>query len=278
MTVSSISRRWFRLVVERCPIEPSCSCDVLELLPKNKQIDFNKNLNGTKAEPWKHVLVLSHGYKHPQNWPSKLELVPESLSNKIQGLKRQFTSPHHPVLVSQAILPFDKTDQEKVYIYPDNIEVTFPRERIEDFMNTYLIPDDVEMIEPTLLYFATQPSVSVPRKPKDRASFEEKEIKKDIVLVCGHAQRDVRCGLIAPLLVEKFKSCFEKRNLKDIDVGYISHVGGHAYAGNVIYFPRDLTRQSVWYGRVFPQHVDGIVENTILNDIVIKELYRGTIS
>ena len=86
-----------------------------------------------------------------------------------------------------------------------------------------------------------------------------------------------------------------------INVGMISHVGGHKWAGNVILYippgfstsdtPPNLTNasqrvysvpnlhplagMSVWYGRVEPRHVEGIVEQTLVKGNVIKELYRG---
>lgn len=71
-------------------------------------------------------------------------------------------------------------------------------------------------------------------------------------------------------------------------VGLISHIGGHKYAGNVIvYLPPTLTTEDgrphplagygIWYGRVEPAHVEGIVTETILNGTVIEELFRGGI-
>ena len=72
----------------------------------------------------------------------------------------------------------------------------------------------------------------------------------------------------------------------DFDVSLISHVGGHKWAGNVIiYFPPDhripnggvseLAGTGVWYGRVQPKHVEGIVEETIRRGRLIGELLRG---
>lgn len=71
-------------------------------------------------------------------------------------------------------------------------------------------------------------------------------------------------------------------------VGLISHIGGHKFAGNVIvYLPPALkTKQGgdhplaacgIWYGRVDPKHVDGIVKETIFDGNVIQELFRGGI-
>lgn len=66
-------------------------------------------------------------------------------------------------------------------------------------------------------------------------------------------------------------------------VGMISHVGGHKFAGNVIiYIPPSfesnaLAGKGIWYGRVEPQHVEGIVAKTILDGKVIKDHFRGGI-
>jgi hypothetical protein len=71
-------------------------------------------------------------------------------------------------------------------------------------------------------------------------------------------------------------------------VGLISHIGGHKFAGNVIiYLPpgmktedgrsHPLAGHGVWYGRVEPKHVQGIVSETIIKGNVIKGFFRGAI-
>ena len=82
-----------------------------------------------------------------------------------------------------------------------------------------------------------------------------------------------------------------------INVGLISHIGGHKWAGNVIVYipptwakdgklmtskeqkahPSPLAGCGIWYGRVEPKHVEGIIKKTILGGTVIKELFRGGI-
>lgn len=78
------------------------------------------------------------------------------------------------------------------------------------------------------------------------------------------------------------------------NVGLISHVGGHKYAGNVIvYIPPEMTLRTskstaeaalhplagkgIWYGRVEPKHVRGIVEETVLGGRVVVDHFRGAI-
>lgn len=69
------------------------------------------------------------------------------------------------------------------------------------------------------------------------------------------------------------------------NIGLISHVGGHKYAGNVIvYIPPGLSTTSnqlagngIWYGRIEPKHVEGIVSETILGGKVLGDFFRGGI-
>ena len=105
-------------------------------------------------------------------------------------------------------------------------------------------------------------------------------ITKPTILICGHGGRDQRCGILGPLLKSSFQSEFQRRNI-DADVGLISHIGGHKYAGNVImYLPPSmegnaLKGSGIWYGRVGPENVEGVVEETVIRGRVITELLRG---
>lgn len=128
------------------------------------------------------------------------------------------------------------------------------------------------------------------------------------ILICGHMSRDSRCGILGPILKAEFRRQmwmtvktsrsypfplpgFTKEAplhpLHHTNTSLSSHVGGHAFAGNVIiYFPVDfrlanggglspLAGKAVWYGRVEPRHVDGIVNETMMSGKVIDELLRG---
>jgi leucyl-tRNA synthetase len=105
-------------------------------------------------------------------------------------------------------------------------------------------------------------------------------ITKPTILICGHGGRDQRCGILGPLLQSSFQSEFRRKNI-DADVGLISHIGGHKYAGNVImYLPpcmegNALKGSGIWYGRVGPENVEGVVEETVIRGRVITELLRG---
>jgi hypothetical protein len=135
-----------------------------------------------------------------------------------------------------------------------------------------------------------------------QTKYHAKRIEEVIILICGHANRDVRCGVMGPLLEKEFREKLEQRGYavvnrldepgsparpdkKRVVVGLVSHLGGHAFAGNVIiYLPtaekfkgHPLAGRGVWYGRVEPSHVEGIVDKTVQEGTVIEELLRGIV-
>ena len=135
-----------------------------------------------------------------------------------------------------------------------------------------------------------------------------KNINQVILFICGHGNRDQRCGIMGPILEAEFSRALtdagmnvfpaddesaptdaESDHKLSARVALISHIGGHKWAGNVIvYIPpkfqvggsngaitSKLAGRGIWYGRVEPKHVEGIVKETILGGKVIKELFRG---
>lgn len=109
------------------------------------------------------------------------------------------------------------------------------------------------------------------------------DITKPTVLICGHGGRDQRCGVLGPLLQSSFRDEFKRRSI-DADVGLISHIGGHKYAGNVIiYLPPSMSDNAlrgsgIWYGRVGPENVEGVVQETLVQGRVVTELLRGGVT
>ncbi|OLN85035.1 Altered inheritance of mitochondria protein 32 [Colletotrichum chlorophyti] len=141
-----------------------------------------------------------------------------------------------------------------------------------------------------------------------------KDVEEVMVLICGHGGRDMRCGITGPILREEFEKRFEGAGVRVLKgavevkeaqgvdvlegargkeevsarVGLISHIGGHKFAGNVIvYIPpglknaggekHPLAGKGIWYGRVEPKHVEGIVKETVLGGKVIEDMFRGGI-
>ncbi|KAI8714603.1 FAD-binding FR-type domain-containing protein [Fusarium sp. LHS14.1] len=140
------------------------------------------------------------------------------------------------------------------------------------------------------------------------------DVRDVLVLICGHGGRDARCGIMAPVLETEFKEKLRSEGLDVLEgpvqvpigleevqriqgeagpegttarVGLISHIGGHKFAGNVIIYlpphmkigdmPHPLAGHGIWYGRVEPKNVEGIVKETILKGNVVADMFRGGI-
>lgn len=141
------------------------------------------------------------------------------------------------------------------------------------------------------------------------------DVEDIMVLICGHGGRDGRCGVLGPVIEEEFNRALPREGIEVLhgpipimpnDVsdsrliegavsqkivartGLISHIGGHKFAGNVIiYMPKGAKAPSgeahalagcgIWYGRVEPRYVEGIVTRTVLSGEVIEDLFRGGI-
>lgn len=144
-----------------------------------------------------------------------------------------------------------------------------------------------------------------------------RDVEEVVVLICGHGGRDARCGVLGPVLRAEFERALAQEDVvvdnepvainldavsageeiqpgsegsraKKARVAVISHIGGHKFAGNVIiYVPptwrnrdgseSELAGKGIWYGRVEPKHVEGIVKETVLGGRVIGDMFRGGI-
>jgi hypothetical protein len=151
-----------------------------------------------------------------------------------------------------------------------------------------------------------------PSAADGRAYLATRDVRDAVVLVCGHGGRDQRCGVMGPMLRGEFARVFGEvgvdvveappsdegaagnetgKGIRTARIGLISHIGGHKFAGNVIvYIPPDATVDTgaekrehplagcgVWYGRVEPSHVEGIVRETVLKGNIVLEHFRGGI-
>jgi len=140
-----------------------------------------------------------------------------------------------------------------------------------------------------------------------------RDVTDVVVLICGHGGRDVRCGIMGPALRAEFKRQFPRAGVdvlhgpvldesisapplagttndppRTARVGLISHIGGHKFAGNIIVYipptwknnggnPHPLAGHGVWYGRVEPRHVEGIINDTVVKGNVVQDHFRGAI-
>lgn len=117
---------------------------------------------------------------------------------------------------------------------------------------------------------------------------------KYLILLCSQRSRDARCGQSAPLLRREFERHLQPlglfRDLHDerpggVGIYFISHVGGHKYAANVMIYRRQVGEepgmtedgveageagQCIWLARVRPEDCEGIVKFTVLQGKVVK--------
>ncbi|KAL2866552.1 sucrase/ferredoxin-like domain-containing protein [Aspergillus lucknowensis] len=124
-----------------------------------------------------------------------------------------------------------------------------------------------------------------------------------VILLCSQKTRDARCGQSAPLLRREFDRHLRPlglhRDLGDerpggVGIYFISHVGGHKYAANVIVYRRrdfdwyktteaqvgggntrspaadEGAAQCIWLARVRPEDCENIVRYTVLQGKVVK--------
>ncbi|KAI9698030.1 MAG: hypothetical protein M1836_004383 [Candelina mexicana] len=181
-------------------------------------------------------------------------------------------------------------------------DILLQPDRIETFIQAFVLP---QKLHPAHGCLGVEEQNRLLRKPELQSLFyNNRDVDEVLILICGHGGRDERCGVMGPLLHKEFEGALINqgfqfasackvspigiRSKRTARVGLISHIGGHKYAGNtIIYIPPSFVDQSgqvsplagrgVWYGRVEPKHVEGIVKETVLRGRVISELFRGAV-
>ncbi|PWW80486.1 hypothetical protein C7212DRAFT_362257 [Tuber magnatum] len=264
-------------ITEKCP--PSCACS-LEGLPEDLDIDRVTPLKGTMANYYRHLLVCTGR----SDWASRIEMdVAEpggGLAGKIKvltamrgGGRKDLRDPFAPTLVTNSSFEREPVvgggqGLASAYIFPSGVYL--PRIPVED-------ESVVELVRRFLL----------PGGGDVESTLESRKVLETVVLICSHNSRDTRCGLVAGPLRRQFEKELaekgvlleghedEKGRIGKVRVGFTSHLGGHKFAGNVVVYRPDGL--GVWYGRVEPKHVTGIVAETVLNWRIVGELCRGVI-
>ncbi|CAZ82466.1 unnamed protein product [Tuber melanosporum] len=264
-------------ITEKCP--PSCACS-LESLPGGLDIDRVTSLKGTMANYYRHLLVCTGR----SDWASKIELdVVEpggGLAGRIKeltsmrgGARRDLRDPFAPTLVTNSSFEREPGVKEglgvaSAYIFPSGLylpKIPVRDESVVELVRGFLLPGGEDIV----------------------STLETRKVLESVVLICSHNSRDTRCGLVAGPLKRQFERELaekgilleghegEEGGVGKVRVGFTSHLGGHKFAGNVVVYRPDGL--GIWYGRVEPKHVTGIVAETILNGRIIGELCRGVV-
>lgn len=228
------------------------------------------------------------------------------------------SQPFHNISILNASFPSSVSPRPEIqttsaYILPSFKYVPFlPRvsfDSVEALAQGYLLPEKLHSAHDALSPIH-----------RDRLTRKESmqsllpgvsDVEDVLVLICGHGGRDVRCGVLGPVLRNEFEEKLEREGIDVLKgpveatmgdaakieeqgeaktrarVGMISHIGGHKFAGNVIiYLPpklklageaHPLAGHGIWYGRIEPQHVEGVIKETILKGNVVEDKFRGGI-
>ncbi|KAL9592556.1 MAG: hypothetical protein Q9179_006602 [Wetmoreana sp. 5 TL-2023] len=180
--------------------------------------------------------------------------------------------------------------------------------------STTLTLDSLKISEPSQeLDSITQPSANpLESTPSPLSPFTARPCPhRYLILLCSQRTRDARCGQSAPLLRREFERHLRPlglyRDLHDerpggVGIYFISHVGGHKFAANVMIYRRaDVAvvdsegevngevqtngrasgekaegkgmgegSQCIWLARVRPEDCEGIVKFTVLKGKVVK--------
>lgn len=104
-----------------------------------------------------------------------------------------------------------------------------------------------------------------------------------LILICSQGTRDARCGQSAPLLRRELERHLRPlglyRDLEDerpggVGIYFISHVGGHKFAANLMIYRRakDVheAAQCIWLARINPEDCENVVKFTVLQGKVVK--------
>lgn len=282
-------------------------------MPSGLDIDHKTIISNNIAPYTSHVLI-STGQS---DWPSRIENAAKdtttwpwgALTSHLKaafGRKGQYHSDDQNVLITTSSLP--APHGRSVLLFPANREISIPLPTTSPGLTDSTDPNADPNLASLLDYIASYSS-----SPATSPAVSSTPLTHPTILICSHKSRDTRCGVLGPLLASEFARQLPahlrpKDNSTSPDgirVAMISHVGGHKWAGNVIVYippgwPRSaaapegsevpaeaatdgdtaespLAGMGVWYGRVEPRHVEGIVRQTVLGGKVIQDLCRGVV-
>ncbi|KAL8770401.1 MAG: hypothetical protein Q9209_003827 [Squamulea sp. 1 TL-2023] len=301
-TFRSASGRYLTVTKSTPTITQTCRCEIK--FPGGLEIDRSRPIINTVSSYNQHILIATG----KSDWTSKIKNE-EGIGDMAKTLKDmakvkgEWHDPNYSTMISASSFKCDPLPQ------PDNQPSPGPS---QFFTSLKLFPHflhfpHIQNTPTHRSYFAStylgDQSIRPLLTPSTPPNFVHPQpITKPTILICSHGSRDMRCGVLGPLLYDKFLEYIEPESC---DVGMISHVGGHAFAGNVIvYLPpghtiaadagdqktgkpgnietltknrliSPLAHMGIWYGRVGPEHVRSIVEETVLKGNIIGELWRG---
>ncbi|KAL0081200.1 Sucrase/ferredoxin-like-domain-containing protein [Phycomyces blakesleeanus] len=236
-------------------------------VPTTLNIDHLRPLRNT-VPPYAIHLILMTG---KSTWPAHIEDegMAQALINAINLRKSQKQKPDTPR--TDTFRPANATDtqlSERILVTNCSLPSVYSSQR--NSMDILLMPDNV-LIANVTPHRANELLDYVLGKPHVFETFPWSSAS--LVLVCGHGAKDRRCGTIGPMLKESLDQALEVEGIRT-QVALVSHLGGHAFAGNLVIYLHNGQR-AIWYGRVTPCLCPDIVQQSMAQDKVIDTLVRG---
>ncbi|KAJ5249012.1 Aminoacyl-tRNA synthetase class 1a anticodon-binding [Penicillium chermesinum] len=262
-TVSHQSRLRARLeipppfpVTKTCP-EPTCDCPPTPSMPEGLPIDHDQPLNGTMVAYAQQLLICTG----QRDWTSRIEDdgETEGWGNMVRGLKTllgrggPYLDPFNNILVTNSsIAPASKDPTvASALLFPSfKFIPSIPAEigpndtDLTTFIRAFLLPEKLHSMHGGL---PEDEQARMTRVPDLASKFTGvlDIAQSPTVLICGHGGRDMRCGVMAPVLEQEFQRVLLSQGYtatgsdgaimdapNHANLGLISHIGGHKYAGN----------------------------------------------
>jgi len=252
--------------LEHC--RDSSGVNPIEVATKDKESGFHRTEHGIEDLPGTcsfhtvHAFVISDTPAF--SWPSKWEDtpgLPAALSKALKasapkGGGAQTAKAKVKLTAASASSAAGLYDQAgDILVFPERIRVRGCRSEDASALAAWLL--------------AGAPKDSVPSLVHEPISRRQHQL-----FVCAHTQRDKRCGVIGPAIVDVLTSELVRRDLTHVPVRMCSHIGGHKYAGNVILFAQG---EGHWYGYVDARAAVRIVDEHIVGGkpLIEPKLWRG---
>ncbi|RYP51160.1 hypothetical protein DL768_003428 [Monosporascus sp. mg162] len=249
-------------------------------MPDGLELDKEGKLNGLIPNYAEQVLVCTG----KDNWASRIE-DDDGGDNLAADLKELigrggvYSDPFHNVSVLNSSFPSSISRRPEVqttsaYLLPSFKYVPFlPRvsfDSVQALVRGYLLPEKLHPMHDGLSPIHRDRLLR--KEAYQHLLYGVQDVTDVLVLICGHGGRDMRCGVMGPVLQNEFEAKLPRAGFdvlrgpvidervsapalsgtvgesrRTARVAQISHIGGHKYAGNVIIYLPPTLKNHVGY-------------------------------
>ncbi|KAI9320026.1 Sucrase/ferredoxin-like-domain-containing protein [Dichotomocladium elegans] len=237
-------------------------------------IDQSQPLHNTVPAYAIHLVILTG----KSDWPAHIEdeglaqALIEAIHERRKVWKRTEANRYRSLLNTgdNEQKQQQQQQQQRILVTNASLPSTFSTKR--GAFDVHLLPDNVVIANVT-----SRRAKKLLEFIYNRPNAEPFEVHPspfdNLLLVCGHARKDKRCGTVGPMLKKALEDAVGMAGVS-AEVALVSHLGGHAFAGNLVMYTHQGQR-AIWYGRVTPCHCMDIIHQSIVQDRVIQDLLRA---